>query len=305
MSGQIVVVGSLNMDLVVRAPHHPHPGETILGGAFHTFPGGKGANQAVAAARLGARVTMIGRVGTDAFGAALIQTLEQDGVDTNQVLRDTTAATGVALITVDAAGQNTIVVASGANAHVTPDDVSAAEAAFTGAAVVLLQLECPLPAVARAVELAGHHGVPVVLNPAPAQPLDAALLSGVDYLIPNQTELALLSGIEDPAATRAAVTRLRSAGVHRVIVTLGADGTLVVENSAETHLAAHPVSVVDTTAAGDAFVGAFAVALTEGRSTYEAAQWGNAAGALAVTRAGAQPALPLRFEVEALLMGSA
>jgi len=298
MTRHIVVVGSLNMDLVVRAPRHPLPGETILGGEFRTFPGGKGANQAVAAARLGGAVKMIGRVGADAFGDSLLQTMAKDGVDTQRILRDPEAATGVALITVDAAGQNTIVVASGANGRVTPGDVSAAEDIFAGAAIVLLQLECPLPAVACAIELARQHGARVVLNPAPAQPLDATLLAGVDYLIPNQAELALLSGLD---STRAAVSRLQTIGIPSIIVTLGEEGTLVAEGNSGTLLPAHRVVAVDTTAAGDAFVGAFAVALTEGGSTLQAAAWGNAAGALAVTRAGAQPSLPTRRELEHLL----
>jgi len=298
MTGHIVVVGSLNMDLVVRAPRHPQPGETIMGGDFRTFPGGKGANQAVAAARLGAAVQMIGRVGADAFGDALLQTLAQDGVAARHVRRDQEAPTGVALITLNAAGQNAIVVAPGANARVTPEDVVAAEAAFAGAAVLLLQLECPLPAVAQAIELAKQHGAQVVLNPAPAQPLDVALLAKVDYLLPNQNELALLTGRD---AIRPAVSRLQAVGVRRIVVTLGEEGVLVAEDDSEIHIPAHGVTVVDTTAAGDAFAGAFAAALLEGHSTRQAAAWGNAAGALAVTRAGAQPSLPRRSELEKFL----
>jgi ribokinase len=298
MTGHIIVVGSLNMDLVVRIPRHPQIGETILGGEFGTFPGGKGANQAVAAARLGAAVKMIGRVGTDAFGAALLQALAKDGVDTTHVLQDREAATGVALITVDANGRNTIVVASGANGRVSPADISAAESVFEGARVLLLQLECPLEAVAHAIQLARKHGVQVVLNPAPARSLDAALLSNVDYLIPNQTELARLSGLDSISP---AVNHLQAMGVQRVIVTLGEEGVLVAEDKEQAQLPAHRVVAVDTTAAGDAFVGAFAVALAEGRSTREAAAWGNAAGALAVTKMGAQPSLPTRAEFNQFL----
>jgi ribokinase len=298
MSRTIVVVGSLNTDLVVRAPRLPQAGETLLGGEFSTFPGGKGANQAVAAARLGGIVTMVGRVGKDDFGEALVQGLAQNGVNTAQVRRDPQAATGVALITVDEAGQNTIVVASDANMHVTADDIHAAEPAIREARVMVLQLEIPLPAVQRAIDLARKHGVTVVLNPAPAQPLEHRLLAGVDYLIPNQGELALLAGLEDiPTAAR----HLREAGVRNVIVTLGGEGVLGLDEHGEFLLAAHPVQVVDTVAAGDAFVGAFAVALVEGRPAREAARWGNAAGALAVTRAGAQPSLPRRAEVEDFL----
>ena len=297
MAGHIVVVGSLNMDLVVRSPRHPQPGETLLGSEFHTFPGGKGANQAVAAARLGGQVQMIGRVGADAFGKSLIQTLANGGVDTSQV-KQIGAATGVALITVDAAGQNTIVVAPGANSELSPPDILAAESAFEGASVVVMQLEIPLLTVTYAADLAHRHGARVILNPAPAQQLDSTMLKQVDALIPNQPEATLLTG---SALAGEAARRLLASGVHSVIVTLGKDGVLIVEGEIETHLAAHRVSVVDTTAAGDAFVGAFAVALAEGRSTREAAAWGNAAGAVAVTRPGAQPSLPMRAELEQFL----
>lgn len=296
--GHIVVVGSINMDLVVRAPHLPQPGETILGRDFKTFPGGKGANQAVAASRLGGHVKMIGRVGNDAFGAELLRTLQTDRVDTTFVQRDADAPSGVALITVEDAGQNTIVVASGANAKVTPADVDAAEAAFNGAAVLLLQLEIPLPAVWHAIEVAKRHRVRVLLNPAPSQPLDAQLLSRVDYLVPNQIELALLT---EAAALEQGVAQLQALGVRHVVVTLGGDGVAVCVAEKIDRLSPHPVNVVDTTAAGDAFVGGFAVALVEGQSTRAAAEWGNAAGALAVTRAGAQPSLPTRAELEEFL----
>lgn len=298
MTDHIVVVGSLNMDLVVRAPHLPQPGETLIGSDFKTFPGGKGANQAVAAARLGGHVKMIGRVGQDAFGHAMLRTLANDQVDTRFIERDEHQPTGVALITVEEAGQNTIVVASGANARVTPADVDAAEAAFEGAAVLLLQLECPLPTVAYAIQVARKHHLRVILNPAPSQPLAAQLLSQVDYLVPNQIELALLTGSPE---VEVAAQQLQALGVKQVVVTLGKDGVAVWGDSPAYQLAPHRVSVVDTTAAGDAFVGGFAVALVEGKSTREAAAWGNAAGALAVTRVGAQPSLPTRTELEEFL----
>jgi len=294
MNGHIVVVGSLNMDLVVRAPRLPRVGETILGSDFRTFPGGKGANQAVAAARLGHKVKMIGRVGNDPFGESLLATVAQDGVDVTFIRRDDQAATGVALITVEEQGDNAIVVAPGANARLTPEDIRASEAAFAGASVLLLQLECPLSAVAQAIQMARQHHAQVVLNPAPAQTLEADLLESVDYLIPNQTELALLAGQD---SIRAAMQVLLQHGVKNLVVTLGENGALVANGSQEIHLPAHRVAVVDTTAAGDAFAGAFAVALAEGRGLLEAARWGNAAGALAVTRAGAQPSLPTRQEL--------
>ena len=298
MAGHILVVGSLNMDLVVRSPRHPQPGETLLGTEFHTFPGGKGANQAVAAARLGGQVKLIGRVGADAFGDALLETCSQDGVDTRHVEQLQDAPTGIALITVNDAGQNTIVVVPGANGKLSPPDLLSAAPAFEGASVVVIQLEIPLLTVTYAADLARRYGARVVLNPAPAQPLSATCLEQVDVLIPNQSEAALLTGC---ALAGDAARRLMASGVRSVIVTMGEGGVLIAEGETATHLPAHRVSVVDTTAAGDAFVGAFAVALAEGRTVREAAAWGNAAGALAVTRAGAQPSLPERAEVERFL----
>lgn len=298
MSGHIVVVGSINMDLVVRAPRHPVPGETILGSEFHTFPGGKGANQAVAAARLGGSVKMIGRVGTDAFGGMMLATLQKDGVDTRYVKQTDSAPTGVALITVSDSGQNNIVVVPGANKLLSPDDIRAAEEAFEGAAVAVMQLEIPLETVAEAVRTARKHGAKVILNPAPAQPLPSDLLAQVNYLIPNESELSLLTGMDDiPGAAGV----LKSAGISCLIVTLGSDGALVKDDQKDIRILPHRVSVVDTTAAGDAFVGGFAVALTQGKDTKEAAAWGNTAGALAVTKAGAQPSLPARADLEAFM----
>ena len=295
MTQTLVVVGSLNMDLVVRAPRHPRPGETLIGSQFQTFPGGKGANQAVAAARLGAAVRLIGRVGQDAFGDALLQTVGQDGVDTSFISRDPQAASGVALITLDEAGQNTIVVASGANMRVSPEDIQQAAAAFEGADLLLMQLECPLEAVEAAAELAQRRGIPVVLNPAPARPLPASLLAKIDYLLPNQTELQALA--EGETDVSAAAARLRKNGVRNLVVTLGEEGALLVTDNTEQKFDAYKVPVVDTVAAGDAFTAAFCVALMEGKSLPEAVQWGNAAGAIAVTRPGAQPSMPKREEL--------
>jgi ribokinase len=291
---QILVVGSLNTDLVVRTIRHPQIGETVLGHGFRTYPGGKGANQAVAVARLGCPVKMVGRIGTDSFGEELLARITSEGVEPRFVLRDDEVPSGVAFITVDERGQNTIVVASGANMRLTPDDIDEAADAFNGAAVLLAQLEVPLAAVERAIELARRNGVLVVLNPAPAQLLESHLLHKVDVLIPNQTELALLAGQE---STGASIEVLRSMGVKRLVVTLGENGALVVDGDQQEHMLAHRVPVVDTTAAGDAFAGAFAVALSEGQSIHESARWGNAAGALTVTRPGAQPSLPTRQEL--------
>lgn len=298
MSADIVIVGSLNMDLVVRAPRFPDPGETIIGSDFGTFPGGKGANQAVAAARLGAKVKMIGCVGQDAFGDQLLESIAHDGVDTTFIRRDPHHPSGVALITLDEAGQNSIVVASGANAQLKPQDISDAEAAFEGASLVLLQLESPLDAVTRAVELAKQHGLQVVLNPAPARDLPPSLLRNIDYLIPNRNELSLLAGVED---IDTAVNLLTGLGIDHLIVTMGDEGVLVIDQGRQRHIPPYPVEVVDTTAAGDAFAGAFSVALSEGKDAFQAARWGNAAGALAVTHVGAQPSLPNREALQALM----
>jgi len=303
MTARVTVVGSLNMDLVVRAPRIPQPGETIIGGDFRQVPGGKGANQAVAAARLGARVSMVGRLGRDAFGQALLEGLAGDGVDHTFVIRDEEAATGVALIVVDDGGQNSIVVASGANARLSVGDVEAAQAAIVEADVLLLQLESPLEAVFRTAEMAHARGVTVVLNPAPARSLPASLLAMVDVLIPNESETALLTEmpVTDRVQAEAAAAALLEMGVGAVILTLGERGALLAQPKGVTHVPPFEVAPVDTTAAGDAFVGGLATALAEGKSLARAVRWGNAAGALAVTRAGAQPSLPTRGAVTRLL----
>ncbi len=298
MSSHIVVVGSLNMDLVVRTQRHPKIGETVLGDDFQTYPGGKGANQAVSAARLGGKVTMIGRVGRDNFGAALLDKVKGDGIDAAHILIDRDSPTGVAFITVDDLGQNTIVVASGANGRLALEDIANAENVFETAAVLLLQLECPLSAVEHAIKLARKTNTKIVLNPAPAQLLDTEMLQQVDYLIPNQTELTLLAGQESISA---AIDVLLGMGVKSLVVTLGESGALVVDHRGQEHVPAYNVPVVDTTAAGDAFAGAFAVALCEGKSILDAARWGNAAGALTVMHAGAQPSLPYRDDFLAFL----
>jgi ribokinase len=306
MPAQVVVVGSLNVDLVIRSARIPRPGETILGGEFHTLPGGKGANQAVAAARLGARVSMVGRVGDDAFGQELLNNLSADGIDHTFVLRDGASATGVALIVVDDAGQNTIVVASGANMNLSPADVDAAAAVFATADALLLQLESPLETVIHAAALASAQGVPVILNPAPARPLPQELLTLVDVLVPNESETALLTGmpVGNQEEAIAASAALRLAGVGTVILTLGERGALLAGATVSRLLPAFDVDPVDTTAAGDAFLAGLAVALAEGKGLAEAVRWGNAVGALATTRFGAQTSLPARQAVEQLLAAS-
>ena len=292
---KILVVGSINMDLVVRVPHSPKPGETVLGGDFETFPGGKGANQAVAAARMDGEVTMVGRVGIDAFGDSLIQGLLDNQIKTTHVIKDPDTSTGVAMIAVSADGENMIVVASGANYKVSPEDVNDARDLMRETDLLLVQLECPLEAVAAAIELANAYGVPVVLNPAPAQQLSRTLLANVDVLTPNENELLLLSG---ESTIEKAIRKLRSWGVKSLVITLGANGVRVVTEDMDRHLPAYEVTAVDTTAAGDAFNGAMAVTLAEGKDLLDAVQFGLAAGALAATKRGAQPSLPTRDAVD-------
>jgi len=299
----LTVVGSLNMDLVTRSPRIPQPGETIIGSNFHIVPGGKGANQAVAAARLGARTSMVGRVGCDVFAEELLGNLAAAGVDHRFVLQDSDAPTGVALIVVDGVGQNSIVVASGANMRLSPADVDGAEAAIAGADVVLLQLECALETVTRAAEMARAHGATVILNPAPARPLPTELLALVDVLVPNESETALLTGraVGDQAEAEDAAVALLDLGVGNVILTLGERGALLARRGKTELFPAFDVCPVDTTGAGDAFVAGFAVAVGEGKTLAEAVRWGNAAGALATTRLGAQSSLPSRQAVEDML----
>jgi ribokinase len=305
MGAKIAVVGSLNMDLVVRAPHMPIPGETVIGSDFRTIPGGKGANQAVAAARLGAEVTMVGRVGDDDFGRAQLRNLGELGIDTTHVMVDPEAATGIALITLDASGQNSIVLAPGANMRLTKEDINAAQVTIVQSDVLVLQLESPLEVVTHAIDIAHAEGVKVILNPAPARPLPKETLARLDYLIPNESETALLTGIEvtDIHSAKEAAERLREEGVGTVILTLGARGAFLASAKESVHIPGYEVEVVDTTAAGDAFVGGFAVALAQGQNLAEAVRYANASGALAVTRLGAQPSLPTRQEVEEFIKG--
>jgi ribokinase len=293
------------MDLVIYAPRLPIPGETISGGSFATYPGGKGANQAVAAARLGAQVTMIGCVGRDAFGAAMQAAVAEAGVNVAHINPLEDVATGVALIAVETSGQNTIIIAPGANGMLVPADIDAAADVITAASLLVLQLESPLPAVQRAAALARSAGKTVILNPAPAQPLPAELLELVDYLIPNEQEALILLGrdtVEGKNPIDQAEALRLATGVGSVVLTLGAQGAVLVgPATAPDIVRAHQVKAIDATAAGDAFVAAFAVALSEGRSPSEALRWGNAAGALTTTRLGAQPALPNRAEIERLI----
>lgn len=299
----ITVVGSANMDLIARMARLPSPGETILGTSMTRMPGGKGANQAVAAARAGSEVVFVGRVGDDMYGSELLDTLRNAGVSTAQTSVDRTTPTGLAMIEVDAQGENTIVVIPGANSHVSPDDVDRARDAIVASRVVVLQLEIPVDSVARAAQIAHEAGALVVLNPAPARPLDPTLLRLVDVVVPNEEEVARLSGLGAPVDAAAVAHLLLDAGPRAVIVTLGARGAVIVTRDDEVDIPPVPVRPVDTTGAGDAFVGNLAHALDEGQSLEEAAGFAAAAAAASVLRIGAQPSMPGRAETEALLRG--
>jgi ribokinase len=298
----IVVLGSLNLDLVATVPALPRPGETALGERLLTFTGGKGANQAVAAARLGGRVAMVGRVGADAGGDALVRQLERDGVDVAGVVRDEEEPTGAALIMVDAAGENLIAVARGANGRVGAGEVDRAIRAVDRWGLLVLQLEVPLNAVALAIQEARRAGRRVLLNAAPAAPLVPDVLSGLEALVVNESEAAALLGhpVPDAASGLAAARRLHGAGARLAVVTLGAAGAALCDADGARLAEPFPVTAVDTTAAGDAFVGALAVGLTSGRPAAEAVRLANAAGAAAATRAGAQDSLPRPGDLERL-----
>jgi len=297
---RVAVVGSLNMDLVARAPRLPHPGETLAGRTFAQVAGGKGGNQAVAAARLGAQVSMLGCVGADANGAQLRAGLEVEGIDCT-ALETGREATGVALIVVDDASQNAIVIVAGSNGEVTPETIARHEAVLAAADVVICQLETPLDTVHAALAAARRLGKTVILNPAPATgPLPAEWLPLIDYLIPNELEAATLTGLPvgspEEAATAAAV--LRAAGARNVLVTLGPRGVqAALEGAAPVLYDAPKVEAVDTTAAGDTFIGGFAAQLAEGADVDAAIRFAQRAAALSVTRAGAQPSIPTRAEL--------
>ncbi len=301
----ILVVGSSNTDLVVRTGRAPRAGETVVGESFGIVPGGKGANQAVAAARLGAHVTFVARVGDDDFGRRNLENYRHEGIDTRYIAVDPREPSGVALIVVEASGENRIVVVPGANGRLSPSDVERAAPAFSHARVLLVQLEVPLEAVETALRMAKDKGVLTILNPAPARALPREILSLVDFLTPNETELEVLAGerVSGPEDTSAAGERLLGEGPGTVIVTLGERGALIVSRGAKSTVPSFPVRAVDTTAAGDAFNGALALALARGMELGKAVRYACAAGALTVTRPGAQPSLPTAAEVEGLLSG--
>jgi len=299
----IVVVGSSNTDMIIKLDHIPKPGETILGGEFVTAAGGKGANQAVGAARAGGAVTLVARVGQDMFGDQAVAGFVKDGITVDHVLRDKGAPSGVALIFVAKDGENSIAVASGANGRLAPADVRKAKPAIQAASALVMQLETPLETVQAAAELAAAKGVRVILNPAPARPLPDELLRKVTILTPNESEAELLTGIavKDEAGARQAAAALLAKGPTTVILTLGARGALVAEAGGAQLVPGFKVKPVDTTAAGDIFNGALAVALGEGKPLAEAVRFANAAAAISVTRMGAQPSAPKRAEIERYL----
>jgi ribokinase len=302
----LLVVGSSNTDLTIRVARIPRSGETILGGQYASAAGGKGANQAVAAARAGGSVTFVARLGQDALGAAALAGFAAAGINTRHVVRDPAHPSGTALIIVGRHGENCIAVASGANSHLTPADVRKAADAFRHARAVLVQLEIPLPAVETAVRLAAAAAVPVILNPAPARKLPARLLPKIFLLTPNETEAEILTGIRvrDEASAARAAERLRARGVQNVIITLGARGAWISSPAVCGRIPAFKVKPVDATGAGDVFNGALAVALAEGKSLLDAARFAAAAAAISVTRRGAQPSIPVRAEIEKLLATS-
>jgi ribokinase len=289
--------------MIIQLDRIPRPGETILGGEFTTAAGGKGANQAVGAARAGGHVTFVARVGRDMFGDQAIAGFKRDGICVDYVLRDKVAPSGVALIFVAKDGENSIAVAGGANAKLVPADVKKAKKAIASAAVIVMQLETPLETVQAAAEIAANAGVRVILNPAPAQPLPDKLLKLVSILTPNEHEAELLTGIKvaNEAAAAKAADKLRARGVQTVILTLGPRGAFIADANGKQLVPGFKVKAVDTTAAGDIFNGSLAVALAEGKPLSAAVRFANAAAALSVTKLGAQPSAPTRKEIEKFL----
>ena len=297
---KILVIGSSNTDMVICTGHLPLPGETVIGGTFFMNPGGKGANQAVTVARLGGRVSFICKTGSDIFGHQANQLFNEEGIDTSYVFSDTKNPSGVALITVDTDAENCIVVAPGANAHLTPNDLKRSAEAVEAADIILLQLEIPMQTVEAAAAMAYRLGKKGVLNPAPASKLSAGLLETLYAITPNETEAEAISGIRitDEHTAEEAARKIASMGVCNVIITLGAKGALVFDGEHCEVVPAYKIQAVDTTAAGDVFNGALVVALSEGRTLPEAVRFACKASAISVTRVGAQNSVPYRTEVD-------
>jgi len=299
---KIVVVGSCNTDMVIKADRLPVPGETILGGTFFMNPGGKGANQAVAASRMGGNVTLISKTGNDVFGKQSVMLYTAENIKTDFIFSDPKHPSGVALITVDSFGENCIVVASGANAYLTRPDIDKASAEIEGSDLVLMQLEIPIDTVEYVAEMANKKGIKVILNPAPARALSDNLLKHVYIIIPNKNEAEILSGIKvcDIESAKQAANIISAKGVEIVVITLGSQGALIKEYNEYHFVEAFKVDAVDTTAAGDTFCGSVCVGLSEGRSILESVKMACRAAALTVTRMGAQTSIPYRSELSSL-----
>jgi ribokinase len=299
----IVVVGSLNMDLVIRAQRAPAAGETLSADELHTIPGGKGANQAAAIARLGISVAMVGRVGQDDYGEQLVSNLNRQGVDVTHIRRELGVQTGLAIIVVDRLGENRILLISGSNAHVNEEDIDGALESITKAKLLLCQLETLHTTVNYAIETASRCNIPILLNPAPAYPIPDQILKNISYLVLNETEAQVVSRlpVEGVASAKKAALSLCARGVKTVVITLGSQGAVVSSGEGTAHVPGFAVHPIDTTAAGDAFIGGFAVATARGLPMNERLRFANACGALAVTKLGAQTSLPSLEEVESFL----
>ncbi len=299
---KIVVVGSCNTDMVIKADRLPVPGETILGGTFMMNPGGKGANQAVTAARMGGNVTFVSKTGNDVFGKQSVMLYNAENIKTDYVFSDPKQPSGVALITVDSNGENCIVVASGANASLSPADIDKARGEIETSDILLMQLEIPVETVEYAAEMANSKGVKVILNPAPARALSEKLLSNTYIIIPNKTEAEILSGIKvtDVESAKRAADIISAKGVDIVVITLGSQGALIKEHDLYQFVNAYQVNTVDTTAAGDAFCGSLCVGLSEGLSILDSVKMAAKTAALTVTRMGAQGSIPYRSELATL-----
>ncbi|MDM5062628.1 ribokinase [Aeromonas salmonicida] len=301
---RLVVLGSVNADHVLRVPHFPRPGETLTGHSYQVVPGGKGANQAVAAARLGAPVSFIARIGDDAIGQQMRQGFEQDGIDVSAVELDETLPTGIAIIYVSDEGENSIGISAEANGALSPAMVKRHEAMIADAHTLLLQLEVPLESVFEAAKLARSHGTRVVLNPAPARPLPAELLALVDLITPNQTEVELLTGVKvsDEASAAQAAARFHQMGISDVMITLGSQGVYCSNARQQQLIPGFRVEAVDTTAAGDTFNGALLAAELASADFNVAVRFAHGAAALSVTKFGAQSSIPSKVEVDAFLL---
>ncbi len=300
---RIVVVGSSNTDMIIKAPRIPKPGETVLGGHFSMAAGGKGAIQAVAAARAGGEVAFIARVGTDFFGERAIKSFNADRIDSSLISKDPQEPSGIALVFVGEDGRNSIAVAAGANAKLSGKDIEKSQDAIADARILLMQLEIPVDTVLAAAQIAHANAVPVILNPAPAQKLSPELLQCISILTPNEFETEVLTGIRvgDNGSIGSAADFLLAQGVETVLITLGPRGAFLATKGVRELVPGFAVRAVDITGAGDVFCGALAVALSENKTMWDAVTFANAAAAISVTRLGAQPSIPRRHEIEKFL----